>query len=202
MELNEEGSDIEEIIPVLYNDQKWEEILELKVDYLKTYKFFWVLPTLNDLYWLQNIITSYKMQGIMSVGCGCGLFEWLFYKSTGTTVIGVELDELWWCSRYAPLRFLEDILFLEENDINNFKVPKKYALFFCYFNNKDAFCTYINNYKGQLVIVIGPNAEKDRTADPLPFDDKFTQFGWELFKWRRMITSQDYIAVYRKICFV
>lgn len=71
-------------------------------------------------------------------------------------------------------------------------------MLFCYFNNNTAFCNYIENYKGRLILVIGPMQGHNCTTDPLPFDKKFEQYNWKLVDKKKLIRSNDYITAYIK----
>lgn len=106
------------------------------------------------------------------------------------------MDSSWWNSKYSPPQFLKNIAFVE-NRSTNFQVPRKYAMLFCYFNNGEAFHDYMENYKGNLVLVIGPEGD-NCTTDPLPFDTKFKEYNWKLIKERKLMYSNNYITVYSK----
>ncbi|CAK9807498.1 hypothetical protein ANTQUA_LOCUS5223 [Anthophora quadrimaculata] len=192
--------DIDEQILMLYSEDKWKDIVNLNYVLNKTDKsrLFWVLPTTNDLHWIKELIEKYNLIGLVSIGCGCGLLEWLFQKYSGLEVIGVELDRSWWCSKYSPPLFLKNMVFIRENSTNNTFLSDKYALLFCYFNNASAFCYYIENYKGNLIFVIGPKENQDRWTDPMPFDAKFTDYGWTLICKTELERTSDYITVYGK----
>ncbi|XP_076630570.1 uncharacterized protein LOC143346397 isoform X1 [Colletes latitarsis] len=192
------NENIEETILALHSQQKWQDIANLSCT-LKEFekcRLFWVLPTINDLHWIKEIIDKYNVFGLASIGCGCGLLEWLFQKYSGLDVIGIELDRSWWCSKYSPPLFLENMAFVRENDTKNLQVSEKYALLFCYFNNALAFSDYIENYKGKLVFVIGPKEGQHRSTDPMPFDTKFYEHGWKLLSKKQLDRSSDYITVY------
>lgn len=113
-------------------------------------------------------------------------------------MIGVEVNRSWWCSKYSPPLFLKNIVFISENNKNNFFLSDKYALLFCYFNNSSAFYDYIENYKGNLIFVIGPKSNENRWTDPMPFDEKFNEYGWKLIGEKEMDRTNDYITVYSK----
>ncbi|XP_076241563.1 uncharacterized protein LOC143183752 isoform X1 [Calliopsis andreniformis] len=190
--------EIEEKILELHSEQKWKDIAELDCNLNKSAKcrLFWVLPTINDLQWMKKIIDEHNVVGLASIGCGCGLFEWLFQKYSGLDVIGIELDRSWWCSKYSPPLFIENMVFANENNMQNINISENYALLFCYFNNALAFCDYIENYKGKLVFVIGPKEGQSRWTDPMPFDKKFHELGWKLLNKTEIERSSDYITVY------
>lgn len=112
--------------------------------------------------------------------------------------MGIELDGSWWSSKYSPPQFLKNVIFVE-NKSANFRVPRKYAMLFCYFNNGAAFRDYVRSYKGDLILVIGPTGD-NCTTDPLPYDEKFEEHGWKLTKERRLVYSNtNYITAYSKI---
>ncbi|XP_071563677.1 uncharacterized protein [Temnothorax nylanderi] len=190
------SNDIDENILSLYNAQKWEEIAALASanGNPKPSRLSWVLPDVSDLYWINDTIRKYNLSGIASIGCGCGLLEWLLQKCSGLDVVGIELDSSWWNSKYSPPQFLKNIIFIENK--SNFQVPKRYAMLFCYFNNCAAFCNYIENYKGNLIFVIGPAQGNNCTTDPLPFDEKFEKYNWKLIKQKKLVCSNDYITAY------
>lgn len=81
--------DIDEKILTLYNEQRWKDIVYLNcTSYtLNKSKLFWVLPTINDLQWIKEVIVQFDLAGLISIGCGCGLFEWLFQKYSGKLFI-------------------------------------------------------------------------------------------------------------------
>lgn len=80
---------IDEEILSLYNAEKWEEIIALSstTNNLRTCRLSWVLPAISDLNWINNIIQKNSLSGIASIGCGCGLLEWLLQKYSGKSSI-------------------------------------------------------------------------------------------------------------------
>ncbi|KZC10502.1 PREDICTED: uncharacterized protein LOC107188612 [Dufourea novaeangliae] len=189
---------IEEMVLTLYNQEKWTDIVELvcSTNEFEKCRLFWVLPTMNDLCWIKDIIDMHNVSGLTSIGCGCGLLEWLFQKYSGLEVVGIELDRSWWCSKYSPPTFLTNMLFVHESNTKSLRVPENHALLFCYFNNASAFCDYIKNYRGKLVFVVGPKEDQHRWTDPMPFDKKFNDYGWKLLSKKEIERSDDYITVY------
>ncbi|KAJ8931244.1 hypothetical protein NQ314_015863 [Rhamnusium bicolor] len=69
----------------LYKDNKWKEILNLneKSDNLNALKILWVWPSEENLYFIRKVLYEQNLDGIISLGCGCGLLEWIINKSTG-----------------------------------------------------------------------------------------------------------------------
>lgn len=121
----------------------------------------------------------------------------LFLIIAGYDVVGVEADKSWWSSVYSPPQFLKRTIYIDNVDAD-IRVPSDYALLFCYFNNGRAFVDYMNNYAGQVVIVIGPDVGQNRTTDPLPFDKKFNELGWKMRNARKLDNRKDYAAVYTR----
>lgn len=75
-----------ENIITLYKDKKWKEIIYFlnTCNNADTRKLLWISPNLKDISWITRIITKNNLRGIISVGCGCGLLEWLIQQNTGT----------------------------------------------------------------------------------------------------------------------
>ena len=69
----------------LHNNKKWIEI----IDFLNTFdieavrKILWVFPSLKDISWITRVIEENNLRGIFSIGCGCGLLEWLIHQNSG-----------------------------------------------------------------------------------------------------------------------
>lgn len=79
------NENIDEQILTLYNERKWIDIINLNCILIKLDKsrLFWVLPTINDLQWIKKVIDENNIIGLISIGCGCGLLEWLFEQYSG-----------------------------------------------------------------------------------------------------------------------
>lgn len=112
-------------------------------------------------------------------------------------VLGVEIDQSWWCSRYSPPIFLKNMIFVSDPE-SVVEVPENYALLLCYFNNGPVFLKYLKEYKGNVIFVIGPDAGQNRYTNPLPFDQQFADHGWQLSMSKEILLSKDYICMYVK----
>lgn len=79
------NENIDEQILKLYNEQKWIDIINLNCTLINLDKsrLFWVLPTINDLQWIKEVIDQNNIIGLISIGCGCDLLEWLFEQYSG-----------------------------------------------------------------------------------------------------------------------
>lgn len=69
----------------LYREDKWEKILKLNElsDNSSALKLLWVWPSEANLNFIKTILNVYNLDGIVSIGCGCGLLEWIINRSTG-----------------------------------------------------------------------------------------------------------------------
>ncbi|XP_043286673.1 uncharacterized protein [Venturia canescens] len=195
------GESFERHVLSLHGEAKWREIVSLGASEENDQgrRLLWVWPRLNDLDWLKKMLDKYKLDGIASIGCGSGLFEWIIQQHSGSNVIGIETDKSWWHSGYSAPLFLKNTVFVEaKKEEAELKIPPGYALFFCYFNNGTAFANYMKNFKGRVVIAIGPDEGIFRTTDPLPFDKKFEKFGWSIRNVRRFANGKDLAVIYTK----
>lgn len=69
----------------LYREDKWKEILDLNQlsDNPNALNLLWVWPSEENLNFIKTVLNEHNLGGIISVGCGCGLLEWIINKSTG-----------------------------------------------------------------------------------------------------------------------
>ncbi|KAK0180637.1 hypothetical protein PV327_003000 [Microctonus hyperodae] len=191
--------EFENFVSQLHSEAKWKEIISLyanKETNETCRRLLWVWPTMADLNWIKFIISDCGLDGIVSIGCGTGLLEWIIQQHSQFPVIGVEVDQLWWESPYSPAFYLDNIIFTSKtNSLIN--IPHNYGILFCYFNNGPAFEDYINNYHGKIVLIIGPIEGQNRSTNPLPSDViKLKSFGWKLNNIRKLDNNKDCIAVY------
>ncbi|XP_018576582.1 uncharacterized protein LOC108915102 [Anoplophora glabripennis] len=182
----------------LYRENKWEEILKLNEhsDDPTALNLLWVWPSEKNLNFIKTVLNEYNLDGIVSIGCGCGLLEWIINKSTGFDVTGYEINKAWWESKYSNPKFIK--LNYQEESLEENCLNSNYALLFCYFNNGPAFLEYINTYEGNVVFIIGPGKGKGRHTDPEPFGANFGSFRWRLYGYQEVKNSKDFIAVYVK----
>ncbi|XP_043461305.1 uncharacterized protein LOC122497940 [Leptopilina heterotoma] len=188
---------IMEKVVKLYNENKWRDIIELlnNCDIENSRQLLWVSPNFKNLSWIKNIINETNLKGIVSVGCGSGLLEWLIQQNCDCDVHGVEIDKSWWCCKYSPPIFLKKITFVSDTE-STVSIEKNYALLFCYFNNEPVFLNYLREFNGNVIFVIGPDEGQNRYTMPLPFDKKFTEYGWHLSKSQEISFSKDFICMY------
>lgn len=73
-----------ETVISFYNQNKWEKILNLEnCDSSNAHGILWVWPSKENLFFIKKHISQNGCDGVTSIGCGCGLFEWLLHICTG-----------------------------------------------------------------------------------------------------------------------
>jgi len=195
----------------MFYEKKREKISEI-IDLMKENKFrdifhlfendenyrepllVWIRPSKRLVEFIEKEVTSIGIHQISSVGCGCGTLEWLIQASTNLEVTGYEVNKSWWESPYSTPHFIK-LEYVDENDSKR-KLPADSALMFCYFNNNEYFHTYLNNFTGKCVILIGP-IDGSRHCDPEPsYLENFSQ-EWKV-KSRLSIQGGDEIVIYQR----
>lgn len=167
-------------------------------------RFSWAWPTFDNLERLRALLDDNDIDTILSVGCGSGLLEWVIQRAIGVNVIGVELDNSWWKSQYAPKTFI-DLEFacevsLSADVLSGFtkRSPERFALMFSYFNNRDAFLSYVRAYRGSFVIIIGPVGHVNIVTDPMPLDPMFEDDEWAQLAVMKMQGQENCMAIYKR----
>lgn len=86
-----------------YREGSWRKILNLNEtsDNKDALKLLWVWPSEQNLKFLKKTIEELNCQGITSIGCGCGLLEWIIKRSTGKYRCVSKLT-----SSFATVRFI------------------------------------------------------------------------------------------------
>lgn len=46
----------------------------------------WIRPELSDLEYIKKAVESERLHKVVSIGCGCGLLEWLIQTATGELI--------------------------------------------------------------------------------------------------------------------
>ncbi|KOB77591.1 Uncharacterized protein OBRU01_01977, partial [Operophtera brumata] len=179
---------------VLYEQKKWKEIGEKFHDHPDRNKLLWVFPSEKDFQFLAGCVKELRCERMLSIGCGSGLLEWMFTEATGYPVAGVEVDNAWWHYKYAPPMFIPLLFTYPQlgNDVIHALHDTSTALLFCYFNNRPAFNDYLEHFKGNVIVIIGPGDGKHVHTDPKPFNDVSNE--WELFMSQEVRNSGDFIA--------
>lgn len=111
----------------------------------------------------------------------------------GLEVRGIERDPNWWTSPYItvyiPHIYQEDALFSQVLE------DTASVIMFCYFNNGPAFKDYMEKFRGNCLIIIGPKAK--RHTNPHPFHPQSDE--WVLKEFKQIKSTDDYIVVYDRI---
>ncbi|KAF4517142.1 hypothetical protein B566_EDAN006441 [Ephemera danica] len=112
-------------------------------------------------------------------------------------VEGVEVDEAWWTSNYAPPTFIP--LSYADSEAAQQTVASRTdsVLLFCYFNCEPAWRSYLKHFAGNMVIVCGPGKGSETHSDPQPFQPLTPE--WTIVDGHRVGNSHDHIAVYVRI---
>lgn len=114
----------------------------------------------------------------------------------------MELRNGWWMSKFHPKTFVPmefSTSPLEENlfDQKCFSGSNQ-ILFFCYFNNSDAFNEYLMAFRGHFLIIIGPKDNVGIHTDPLPLTPNIRQEGWKIVDCKFFDDNVNVICVYKR----
>lgn len=198
--------DLEQHLCKLSAMENWQGVIEICASFStdeKT-KFLWAWPTVECLTFLRSHVSVNCIKAILSIGCGSGLLEWMIQQSCGIDVIGLELDNSWWTSMYSPRTFIELKFTTNERPNTRFlnecinRTDDRFALLFCYFNNRLAFLDYVRAYDGKLIIIIGPINGDKIVTDPNPLKPQFETDEWQLIGHSEMYGFDNCMAIYRR----
>lgn len=189
----------------LTND--WQAVIELFSEFPldEKSKFLWAWPTHTNLIELRALLADNGIDTVLSIGCGSGLLEWVIKNAIDVNVFGLELDHSWWKSPYAPKVFIA-LDFVTEPSISAEvlcecarRESERFALLFCYFNNRQAFVSYVRAYSGNCIIIIGPIADVNIVTDPMPLDPMFeTPSDWTRIVCMQMQGQDNCMAIYKR----
>jgi len=164
----EERSAIEkDAVSAFHKRGDWRAVMDMYEGGFYDNSLLWFRPSLAALDFLRSNFESLQIKGVISIGCGTGLFEWLLHSFTGLPVLGFELDSDWWRSKYSPPQFWAQVQCVSPEALP--VCDTRFALLFCYFSNEKAFQKYLADYSGPCVVLIGPDGDPRRFCDPPPF---------------------------------
>lgn len=180
------ASTLEDCLIALSDANDWHGVIECssKFDFNEKTKFLWAWPSVECLNWLKDQLETNRIDGILSIGCGSGLLEWLISKTIGIQVAGVEKNRSWWQSKYSPKKFIE-LKFASDCITKAFlrsclpSNSNQRAMLFCYFNNRNAFLDYVRAFEGDIIIIVGPT-DTHIVTDPNPLNPQFDEDEWSL----------------------
>ncbi|XP_050296257.1 uncharacterized protein LOC126736089 [Anthonomus grandis grandis] len=180
-----------------YQQKQYRKILNLNEnsDNRIASKILWVWPSLKNLNFIKGELRRYGVKGVISIGCGCGLLEWIIQEHTGLPVIGYEINREWWESKYSVPPFIN--LRYADDEIQP-KFDPEFAMMFCYFNDGTTFRNYLQKYSGKIVLIIGPADGAGRHTAPEPFYPDFRTKNWRLISNQEVKDTKDFIAIYMK----
>jgi hypothetical protein len=121
---------------------------------------------------------------------------YIMLLNAGLEVVGVEVDEAWWTSPYAPPTFVP-LLWADDTTTQDVIKCQDSALLFCYFNCGPAWRNYLEHFNGSLIVVCGPTEGSGTHSDPQPFQSLTPQ--WTVVDGHRVGQSHDYVAIYSRI---
>lgn len=69
----------------LYKKNDWKSVIELNKDsdLNEAQKILWVWPDESNLKFINKVLNDHNISGVVSLGCGCGLLEWIIQTYTG-----------------------------------------------------------------------------------------------------------------------
>ena len=107
-------------------------------------------------------------------------------------MIGYEVDRSWWQGRYGVKPFIEHVYI---DEVKTRHVPEGSVLMTCYFHSFECWNQYLAEFRGDLVIVIGPHTN-DHLTFPEPrhvlSDPRF------VLESQREIAGGDKIVILRR----
>ncbi|ENN70224.1 uncharacterized protein LOC109545681 [Dendroctonus ponderosae] len=181
-----------------YSQNDWRKVLRLNEtsECKEARKLLWAWPSEDNMLFLKKALEEYGLKGVASMGCGCGLLEWIIQQFTGLPVVGYEVNRQWWESKYSIPSFIP-LEYVDSDQLNvDGLIPQDFALMFCYFNDGRAFREYVQRFRGLMIIIIGPDDGSGRHTDPQPFTADFGQSGWMLVRQQEIKNTKDFIAIY------
>ncbi|XP_059483625.1 uncharacterized protein LOC132201461 [Neocloeon triangulifer] len=157
----------------------------------------WPRPTINAIEFIEKHLKRNNINRLLSLGCGTGLLEWIIQCAVKElNVIGVEVDEEWWSSVYAPPVF-HPLNYPNDSAVTESLLNESTALLFCYFNCEPAWMEYLAKFKGSLIIVCGPVLGSGTHSNPQPFQSLTEE--WTVVDGIKIGNTHDSIAIYARI---
>lgn len=201
------GTELELQLCELSSVDDWRGVIDICATFPinEKSKFLWAWPTVDCLAYLRDHLIANDIRAILSIGCGSGLLEWIIRQACDVNVCGLELDNSWWKSSYSPRTFI-DLKFTTDKCVDSGFLNEcagwssdRYALLFCYFNNRNAFLDYVRAYDGQMIIIVGPIDGNKIVTDPIPLNPQFEhEDQWQLVGQCMMNDFDNCMAIYRR----
>lgn len=69
----------------MVNTKSWKQVISLSESYKHDLisNYLWCWPSEFSLSVLQMVLEANKINSLLSLGCGCGLLEWILSQSLG-----------------------------------------------------------------------------------------------------------------------
>ena len=75
-------------LSVLVANKSWQQVVSLSEEYQHdlTSNYLWCWPSEFCLNVLKTVLDANRITSLLSLGCGCGLLEWIISQSLGISL--------------------------------------------------------------------------------------------------------------------
>jgi hypothetical protein len=87
MNITTADEDLVDDVMKLYKMRNWREITDRYHNHPARNKLLWVYPSVDNFQFMKNCLGSLGCDNVLSIGCGCGLLEWMTTEATGDSLI-------------------------------------------------------------------------------------------------------------------
>ena len=80
-----------EAVVALYKQNEWEEVLKLGTKFGEdtVRRVLWVWPSVENLKFIKKHVVENNLDGVTSIGCGCGLLEWILQEFSSKCLFAI-----------------------------------------------------------------------------------------------------------------
>jgi len=104
----------------VYEEDNWQAVLDHFNRPNEKYHeplLVWIRPSIESIQFIETELKRQGIDKILSIGCGCGFFEWLISRVSApaiSQVCGLEVNSTWWESEhstphYIPLEYISPV---------------------------------------------------------------------------------------------
>lgn len=82
--------DLKKTVISLYKENRWKDILRLDINSNNdkdAKNLLWVWPSIENFKFMKALMIKNNVSGLTSIGCGCGLLEWMFREYTSKLIV-------------------------------------------------------------------------------------------------------------------